>query len=87
MSAIAAFFRIGYNMYNNKLGTIQVLHQQVFFNSGPINHLFEECLWIRSGTYRCNQSTSNFKRTLQILALWDRLSTNQSVILIEHSKN
>ena len=33
MSAIAAFFRIGYNMYNNKLGTIQVLHQQVFFNS------------------------------------------------------
>ena len=35
MSAIAAFFRIGYNMYNNKLGTIQVLHQQVFFNSGP----------------------------------------------------
>jgi len=35
MSAIAAFFRIGYNMYNNKLGTIQVLHQQVFFNFGP----------------------------------------------------
>ena len=29
MSAIAAFFRIGYNMYNNKLGTIQVLLQQI----------------------------------------------------------